>query len=262
MNPPKNISNKRKHSETVITDSRKVTTELRSKTNNDRKSLLRNKDKKLKARVGVINLKNGVTGLSKQQRKAIKLMGFKPFLSLDIDTIPTRFAQWLVSNYDCDINELNAGHHYIHVTSQTVKDVLGIPLGRLPVNEKNKPRMGSSYTLRIWKSEYLGKSRITVKDVLEYMKKSVDSDSLFKLNRLVIYNTVLGWTTKSTTVIQRFLNSLTKDSDIPNMNWCDYLITCLNWTKKEWTSAEPFNGPLLFLAVCFIITVSCLLMII
>ncbi|KAL8200282.1 hypothetical protein R6Q57_011621 [Mikania cordata] len=67
-------------------------------------------DKKLKARVGVINLKNSVTGLSKQQRKAIKSIRFKPFLSLDIDTIPTRFAQWLVSNYDCDRNELTPLH--------------------------------------------------------------------------------------------------------------------------------------------------------
>ncbi|KAL8242061.1 hypothetical protein R6Q59_012363, partial [Mikania micrantha] len=201
-----------------------------------------NKHKKLKARVCIINLKNSVTGLSKQQRKAIKSMGFKPFLSLDIDTIPTRLAQWLVSNYDCNRNELNAGHHYIHVTSHTVKDVLGVPLGRFPVNEKNKPRMGSSDTLRIWKSQYLGKSRITVKDVHEQIKKkSEDGDWLFKLNWLLIYNTVQGWTTKSTIVNQKFLNSLTKDSDIPNMNWCDYLITCLNRTKKEWTSAEPFN---------------------
>ncbi|KAL8200283.1 hypothetical protein R6Q57_011622 [Mikania cordata] len=112
--------------------------------------------------------------------------------------------------------------------------------------------MGSSNTLRIWKSQYPGKSRITVKDVLEEMKKSVDGDWLFKLNWLAIYNTVLGWTTKSTIVNQRFLNSLTKDSDIPNMNWCDYLITCLNMTKKEWTSAEPFNGPLLFLGCCIV----------
>ncbi|KAD4384553.1 hypothetical protein E3N88_24721 [Mikania micrantha] len=207
----------RKHSENVITNSKKVATELRSKSNNDRKSLLRMKgkqsikpvvddddddfvspperhikhkpnaksvsgpsqqtfvpytNKKLKARVGIINLKNSVTGLSKQQINAIKSMGFRPFLSLDIDTIPTRFAQWLVSNYDCDRNKLNAGHHNIQVTSQTVKDVLGIPLGRLPVNEKNKPRMGSLDTLRLWKSQYPGKSRITVKDVIEQMKKS------------------------------------------------------------------------------------------
>ncbi|KAL8215732.1 hypothetical protein R6Q57_022569 [Mikania cordata] len=32
------------------------------------------------------------------------------------------------------------------------------------------------------------------------------------------------------------------------MKWCEYLITCLKRTKKEWTSNEPFNGPLMFLA--------------
>ncbi|KAD4982872.1 hypothetical protein E3N88_19543 [Mikania micrantha] len=47
-------------------------------------------DKKLKGMVGVVNLKDSVTGLSKQQKKAIIDMGFKPFLSIVVDTIPTR----------------------------------------------------------------------------------------------------------------------------------------------------------------------------
>ncbi|KAL8197663.1 hypothetical protein R6Q57_024311 [Mikania cordata] len=109
--------------------------------------------------------------MSKQQRKTVKSMGFKLFLSLDIETIPSRFAQWLASNYDGDMNELNEGTHFIHITSHTVKDVLGIPLGRLTVNEKNKPRMSSSNTLRIWKCQYPKKSRITVKDVIEEITK-------------------------------------------------------------------------------------------
>ncbi|KAD6795346.1 hypothetical protein E3N88_06242 [Mikania micrantha] len=209
-------------------------------------------DKKLKAIVGVVNLKNSISGLSKQQRKAIISMGFKPFLSLEVETVPTRLAQWLLSNYDSDNNELNAGNHTIKVTPSTVKDVLGIPLGRLPVNEKNKPRLGSSNTLNVWKSQYQNKSRITVKDVFDQIKSNENGDWLFKLNWLVVYNIVLGWTTKSTTVNQRFLNSIIKDSDIPNMNWCEYLITCLQRTKKEWTSNEPFNGPLLFLALLYV----------
>ncbi|KAD4385767.1 hypothetical protein E3N88_25936 [Mikania micrantha] len=183
MNPPKNVNNKRKEAiqPVVVHDDDdgfvdppehqiKHKPNIKTLAGPGQPKFVPYSDKKLKARVGVINLKNSVTGLSKQQRKAIKSMGFRPFLSLDIDTIPRRFAQWLVSNYDCDRNELNAGHHYIHVMSQTVKDVLGVPFGRLPVNEKNKPRMGSLDTLRICKSQYLGKSRITVKDVLEQMK--------------------------------------------------------------------------------------------
>ncbi|KAL8245061.1 hypothetical protein R6Q59_011319 [Mikania micrantha] len=160
-------------------------------------------------------------------------MGFKPFLSIAVDTIPTRLAHWLVSNYDCERNELNAGNHIIKVTSVTVKDVLGVPLGKITVNEKNKPRIGSSDTLKTWEEQYDGKSRITVKDVLDQIKKGDNGDYLFKLNWLVVYNTVLGWTTKSTTVNQRFLNSITSESDISKINWSDYLITCLKRTKQE-----------------------------
>ncbi|KAL8215167.1 hypothetical protein R6Q57_004616 [Mikania cordata] len=195
-------------------------------------------DKKLKARAVVVNLKHSISGLSKQQRKAIISMGFKPFLSLEVETISTRLAQWLLSNYDSDNNKLNAGNH-------TIK-------GRLPINEKIKPRLGSSNTLNVWKAQYQNKSRIIVKDVLDQIKSNENGDCLFKLNWLVVYYIVLGWTTKSTTVKQRFLNSIIREIDIPNMNWCEYLITCLQRTKKEWTSNEPFNGPLLFLALLYV----------
>ncbi|KAL8209171.1 hypothetical protein R6Q57_008583 [Mikania cordata] len=112
-----------------------------------------------------------VNSLSEQQKKAIIDMGFKPFLSLAVDTIPTRLAHWLVSNYDYERDELNAGNHIIKVTTITVKDVLGVPFGKITVNEKNKPRIGSSDTLKTWKEQYHGKSRITVKYVLDQMKK-------------------------------------------------------------------------------------------
>ncbi|KAL8251455.1 hypothetical protein R6Q59_035148 [Mikania micrantha] len=183
-----------------------------------------------------------VNDLSKQQKKAIIDMGFKAFLSLVVDTIPTRLARGLVSNYDCERDELNAGNQIIKVTTITVKDVLGVPLGKIIVNKKNKPRTESSDTLNTWKEQYHGKSRIKVKDVLDQMKKKGENGYyLFKLNWLVVYNTVLGWTTKSTTVNQRFLNSIRKEVDIPNINWCEYLITCLKRTKKEWNVEEPFN---------------------
>ncbi|KAL8215731.1 hypothetical protein R6Q57_022568 [Mikania cordata] len=133
-------------------------------------------ERKLKAIVGVVNLKNSVSGLSKQQRKAITSMRFKLFLSLDVETATTRLAQWLLSNYDSDSNKLNACNHIIKITPTTIKDVLGIPLGRLHVNLKNKPRLGSSNTLNVWKGQYQNKSRITVKDVLDQIKSNENGD--------------------------------------------------------------------------------------
>ncbi|KAD7476880.1 hypothetical protein E3N88_00016 [Mikania micrantha] len=138
-------------------------------------------DEKLKGKVGVLNLKNSVNNISKQQIKTIIGMGFKPFLSLAFDTISTRLAHWLVSNYNCDRDELNAGNHIIKIASGTVKDVLGTLLGKITVNEKKKkkPRI-----------EYPKKSRI-VKDVLEQLKKGkllVSNRSETRTMSLVAYN--------------------------------------------------------------------------
>ncbi|MFS7899970.1 hypothetical protein Hanom_Chr00s088160g01797591 [Helianthus anomalus] len=41
------------------------------------------------------------------------------------------------------------------------------------------------------------------------------------------------------------------EGDIPNMDWCSYVITCLKRTKEEWNGSEPYNGPLTFLAVLY-----------
>ncbi|MFS7909953.1 hypothetical protein Hanom_Chr02g00100651 [Helianthus anomalus] len=48
------------------------------------------------------------------------------------------------------------------------------------------------------------------------------------------------------------------EGDIPNMDWCSYVITCLKRTKEEWNGTEPYNGPLTFLAVrLFTVYISC-----
>ncbi|KAL8226641.1 hypothetical protein R6Q57_016473 [Mikania cordata] len=85
-------------------------------------------------------------------------------------------------NYDSDIYELNAGNHIINITPNTVNGVLGIALERLLVNEKNKPRVGSSNSLIVWKDQYPNKSRITVKDVFDQIKRTENGDWLFKLS--------------------------------------------------------------------------------
>ncbi|MFS7956016.1 hypothetical protein Hanom_Chr07g00649611 [Helianthus anomalus] len=82
------------------------------------------------------------------------------------------------------------------------------------------------------------------------MIKSKKADSIFKLNFLILYNSLLGETTKSSIVNKRFLKAITDDSTIRNLNWCNYMITCLKRTKEEWNGVKPYHRPLTFLAVC------------
>lgn len=190
-----------------------------------------------------------INSLSAKQEEALNNIGFGSYLEIKIETIPTRMAYWLVSNYDPRTNELNVGNHTIKITDQTVHDILGIPKGNISVIDQNKPRADSSKTLKMWKSQFKSASRVKVSDILTEIDKSKKADFMFKLNWLVVHNTIMGWTSKCTTVNQRFLKNIVKESDIPRMNWCEYLVSCLNETTSEWNGTEPFNGPLLFLAV-------------
>jgi len=74
----------------------------------------------------------------------------------------------------------------------------------------------------------------------------------FMINFLVGFFTIVGETNKNSVVNLRFLTSIKKNTtagDIKQLQWCDYLISCLNRTRATWTPDTKFNGPLLVLVV-------------
>lgn len=81
------------------------------------------------------------------------------------------------------------------------------------------------------------------------MKACSEYDRIFKLNFLVVYMTIMGETTKGGMVNMKFLKSTTRIADVPNMDWCGYVITLLKRTKMLWKTTEHYNGPLPLLAV-------------
>ncbi|MFS7928662.1 hypothetical protein Hanom_Chr04g00323361 [Helianthus anomalus] len=76
---------------------------------------------------------------------------------------------------------------------------------------------------------------------------------MFMLNYLVVFNTIMGVTTKGGHVNIKFLPSVTPNADINKMDWCSYLIECLQKTKRKWSGLEHYNGPLTLLAVRMLI---------
>ncbi|KAI3814022.1 hypothetical protein L1987_18764 [Smallanthus sonchifolius] len=122
---------------------------------------------------------------------------------------------------------------------------------RFKINEMKKATIKDPVVAE-WRSQFDGDcKKISVKTVLRMMKGRTDYGRLFKLNFLVVFNTIMGETTKSSTVNQRFLTSITSRCDTQKMNWCGYIITCLERTKQGWNGSEHFNGPLTFLAVLY-----------
>ncbi|XP_076904818.1 uncharacterized protein LOC143560394 [Bidens hawaiensis] len=187
--------------------------------------------------------------LTDAQKSDTRDMGFESVMSFRIHHVPMGLGRWSLDNYDHKRNELNVGTHTIEITPSKVHHVFGVPMGKIPVYE-NKQGKKVDIIRQEWRKQFVYRN-ITVKDVIKKLKSCTGGGELFKLNFLVVFNSIMGETTKSCNVNQKFLSSIKNEADISNMDWCSYVITCLKRTKEEWSDKEPYNGPFTFLAVLY-----------
>ncbi|KAK9065404.1 hypothetical protein SSX86_016787 [Deinandra increscens subsp. villosa] len=171
--------------------------------------------------------------------------------SLSISSVPTKLGYWLLSNYDHKTNMLNIGSEKLKLTAQIVNRILGIPMGKLEVDEVDKGAYVDPVILE-WRCQWGAKSGLkTVKDVLTRIKETTNHGRQFKLNVLVVIISTIAEITKQSTVNMRCLKSITKDGVCTEYNWCKYVVTCLNRTKESWNGNEYYNGPITFLVLWY-----------
>ncbi|XP_076925140.1 uncharacterized protein LOC143587858 [Bidens hawaiensis] len=209
-------------------------------------------DKKLMNRCAPINIVDVVKAMTIAQKTCVEEMGFGSMLRLQVTQTPTTLGYWLLMNYNNRLNELNIGSGVIKITPQKVHEVLGIPMGKIPVLGKSRPRLGEDVTIDLFKSQFPTSARISIKHVKDKLAADQGVGELFKINFLVLVNTCIGFVTKSTTFNQRFIAAIDKTSDIPNMDWCSYVIENLKTTKEEWRGInDQYNGPITFLVMFY-----------
>ncbi|KAF5801979.1 hypothetical protein HanRHA438_Chr06g0263681 [Helianthus annuus] len=189
-----------------------------------------------------------------KQKNIVRDIGFGSILNLKIQHVPTSLGLWLAKNYDDSTRILNLGSQSIKLSPELVHSVLGIPNGSRIITENNRPSIKSP-VVKLWRSQFpTGFTRFLVHETQTYLDRRCkrernDCGMLFVLNFLVLMFTHLGEGTKSGTVNQRFLPLITKDVDIKELGWCDYMLTLLDRARKGWHPAQVFNGPLFLLAV-------------
>ncbi|KAI3797168.1 hypothetical protein L1987_32421 [Smallanthus sonchifolius] len=98
-------------------------------------------EKAIRIRNSPITLCKLVKLLTDKQKMVVKEMGFGSIIMFNISSLPTSLGYWLVSNYDPSCNQLNLGTHVITITSQTVHEVLGIPMGKVQFGKLKNPTM-------------------------------------------------------------------------------------------------------------------------
>ncbi|CAA0841097.1 Unknown protein [Striga hermonthica] len=159
-----------------------------------------------------------VSGLSEDQKRAVRELGFGCLLDLTITATPTKMGYWLVDNFnhmDWKLQLYDVGK--IHVKEDDVYSVLGLPRGTIETCDR--------------------------------------SDDRFKRHFVVLVVTCLFESSQNAVANLRTIHLLDDLSNVSKMNWCAYLIRCLVGAKKSWNANQKrknFTGPLLFLTLFYV----------
>ncbi|KAI3717572.1 hypothetical protein L1987_69274 [Smallanthus sonchifolius] len=160
--------------------------------------------KKLLLRCAPGNLINLLHNLTKSQRKVVEEIGFGKTLLLKLHTIPASLGYWLLQNYDPSTDILNDGANEYKLTTSLINEIFGIPNGETQVTQMSKPKTYDP-VVKEWRSQFddemqKKQKKISVSDLVDYLKKTDDSGRMFKLNFMVVLMSIIGETMKSNTV--------------------------------------------------------------
>ncbi|CAA0828830.1 Unknown protein [Striga hermonthica] len=197
-----------------------------------------------------------VSGLSEDQRRAVRDMGFGSLLDLTITATPTKMGYWLVDNFnhmDRKLQLYDCGK--IHVKEDDAYRVMGLPRGNIEVT--NRKKKTESEALKEWVDVYSVNiaTKITATKVLDMIQSCDRSDDWFKRHFLVLMITCLFESSQNGVANLRTVHLLDDLSNVSKMNWCAYMIRCLVGAKKSWYVSQKrknFTGPLLFLTLFYV----------
>ncbi|CAA0808963.1 Unknown protein, partial [Striga hermonthica] len=197
-----------------------------------------------------------VSGLSEDQRRAVRDMGFGSLLDLTITATPAKMGYWLIDNFnhiDRKLQLYDGGK--IHVKEDDAYRVMGLPRGNIEVT--NRKKKTESEALKEWADVYNVNiaTKITATKVLDMIQICDRSDDWFKRHFLVLMITCLFESSQNGVANLRTVHLLDDLSNVSKMNWCAYMIRCLVGAKKSWYVSQKrknFTGPLLFLTLFYV----------
>ncbi|PWA95077.1 hypothetical protein CTI12_AA010880 [Artemisia annua] len=183
-------------------------------------------------RISLWSLHRLLPNLSPKQREDVTEMGFGAVLRFSIKDIPTRLGYWLLDNFDEDRCVLNVDGKEISITRETVRDVLGIPMGDVPVEAVDEADFRHPLVVE-WKKQFESTTRYKHIPVEKQIYTQQAGGWMFNLNLLVLYFTSIGESNKNATV---------------NLS---YVLQCLVRTKKSWIRTSHYCGPVIVLLVVY-----------
>ncbi|KAK9705619.1 hypothetical protein RND81_07G071300 [Saponaria officinalis] len=197
--------------------------------------------------------------LSYAQWTAIEEIGFGGVYWLRVNQIPMQLGYWLLSNYEPAKNCLILpGGKELHLRAADVHATLGFPMGSKEVQLAKSLNDSDDFSrfYNTWRDRFQPASGlVSTKTLVHHLVDQEDGGNLFKINWVVLVVSLLIQNTQTPNANFHVLKSLMSVDEIPQYNWCEFVLTSLRTCQKSWVNTNRkgyVTGPLLFLMLVYV----------
>ncbi|GJX16516.1 hypothetical protein Tco_0217348 [Tanacetum coccineum] len=145
----------------------------------------------LKGRATVRPLFEAMRGLTPQRKRVVREMGFGNLIDFPIVEIPTKLAFYVVDILNTRKMMLECPMGDIVITPKTVKEVLGLPMGRRKLEREGQREYNDPF-LEEWKDQFKNINKLTIKALSDLIIDTKNTDYMFRMNILTLIANTLG----------------------------------------------------------------------
>nr|KAJ0187203.1 hypothetical protein LSAT_V11C900500300 [Lactuca sativa] len=162
---------------------------------------------------------------------------------MKITDIPLKLGFYVLQKFDSERMVIDIEGKELKVTSESVHDMLGIPIGGTKLTQLDQwPKDDTSYDE--WKQQFKKDSIIRPSAIKNVIISTTQVDFNFKLNFLVLFVNTFCESTSMGRCNLFPLSYISRKTDISNIDWCNYVLDCLVRTKNSYI---PYSDNSFFL---------------
>ncbi|GKE15509.1 hypothetical protein Tco_1423086, partial [Tanacetum coccineum] len=189
------------------------------------------------------------------QKKCLKDMGFERMIHFPIVELPSALAYHAIDHFHPGSMELRLEKGSIKATRQKVHDMLGIPMGSRKLEDLEE-RPSNDPFIKEWEKQFKHVPKPTPAAIASVISDTTEADFMFRMNFITLFGSTMGTLDNGGRVSTKLLKRITEDVDISDIDWCGYILDCLQTSKKNWKDVKTRNnfyyGPLTFLCLLYL----------
>ncbi|GKA46848.1 peptidase C48, SUMO/sentrin/Ubl1 [Tanacetum coccineum] len=172
----------------------------------------------LKGRATVRPLFEAMRGLTPQRKRVVREMGFGNLIDFPIVEIPTKLAFYVVDILNTRKMMLECPMGDIVITPKTVKEVLGLPMGRRKLEREGQREYNDPF-LEEWKDQFKNINKLTIKALSDLIIDTKNTDYMFRMNILTLIANTLGSCENSSCLKFTVLRNVFEGDDLTYLHY-------------------------------------------